>query len=148
VAVVLALGVPSPLLVAGWTATSDLQVLSSADLAAARWVADNTPPDAVFVTDGWVNSLTDAAGRKRLTTFGPYVANLGYRPDERISDVTTIYCGGNADQSAELMRRYGATHLVDGGRPQPCEAPVDFGASDRFELIYDAAPHIWVLADP
>jgi hypothetical protein len=147
VAVVLALGVPSPLLVAGWTATSDLQVLSSADLAAARWVADNTPPDAVFVTDGWVNSLTDAAGRKRLTTFGPYVANLGYRPDQRISDVTTIYCGGNADQSAELMRRYGATHLVDGGRPQPCEAPVDFGASDQFELAYDAGPFIWALVD-
>jgi hypothetical protein len=148
IAAILALSVPSPLLVAGWTATSDLQVLSNADLAAARWVAGNTPPDAVFVTDGWVNSLTDAAGRKRLTTFGPYVANLGYRPDERINDVTTIYCGGDPDRSAELMRRYGATHLVDGGRPQPCEAPVDFGASDRFELVYDAAPHIWVLADP
>ena len=145
---VLALSIPSPLLVAGWTATSDLQVLSSADLAAARWVAGNTPPDAVFATDGWVNSLTDAAGRKRLTTFGPYVANLGFRPDDRINDMTTIYCGGDPDRSAELMRRYGATHLVDGGRPQPCEAPVEFGASDQFELAYDAGPLIWALADP
>jgi len=148
IAAVLALSIPSPLLVAGWTATSDLQVLSSADLAAARWVAGNTPPDAVFATDGWVNSLTDAAGRKRLTTFGPYVANLGFRPDDRINDMTTIYCGGDPDRSAELMRRYGATHLVDGGRPQPCEAPVEFGASDQFELAYDAGPLIWALADP
>ena len=148
IAAVLALSVPSPLLVAGWTATSDLQVLSNADLAAARWVAGNTPPDAVFVTDGWVNSLTDAAGRKRLTTFGPYVANLGYQPDERINDVATIYCGGDADRSAELMRRYDATHLVDGGRPQPCDAPVDFASSDHLELVYDDGPLIWALVDP
>lgn len=147
VAVVLVLSLPSPLLVAGWTATSKLQVMTSAELAASEWVRENTLPDAVFVTDGWVNSLTDAAGRKRLTTFGPYVANLGYSPDERISHVSTIYCGGLPDLSADLMRRYGATYLVDGGRPEPCDAPVDFGASDAFELVYDGAPRIWRLAD-
>jgi hypothetical protein len=142
---VFTIAVPSPLLVAGWTATSNLQVLSRADLDAGEWVAANTPADAVFVTDGWVNSLTDAAGRKRLTTFGPYVANLGYRPDERISDVLTIYCGGDAERSARLMREYGATHLVDGSRPQPCAAPVDFSTSPEFELVYEAGPLIWRL---
>jgi hypothetical protein len=144
---VLALSVPSPLLVAGWTATSDLQVLTRDELDAAAWVAGHTPPDAVFVTDGWVNALTDPAGRKRLTTFGPYVANLGYAPDERISNVTTIYCGGDAELSADLMRRYGATYVVDGGRPQGCPAPVDFGASPAFELAYDGSPRIWRLAE-
>jgi hypothetical protein len=148
VVAVLALSVPSPLLVAAWTATSDLQVLSRAELAASRWVADHTAPDAVFVTDGWVNSLTDAAGRKRLTTFGPYIANLGFDPDERISHVSTIYCGGDPDLSADLMRRYGATHVLDGGRPQPCSAPVEFGASEQFELVYDGGPLIWQLVDP
>ena len=148
VAVVLALSVPSALLVAAWTATSNYQVLSRADAAAAAWVAEETPPDAVFVTDGWVNSLTDAAGRKRLTTFGPYIANLGFRPDERISHVTTIYCGGDPALSADLMRRYGATYIVDGGRPQTCPAPVDFGTSGAFELVYEAGPRIWRLADP
>ena len=148
IAAVLAVSIPSPLLVASWTATSNLQVLSAADVAAARWVAANTPPDAVFVTDGWVNSLTDAAGRKRLTTFGPYIANLGYQPDERISNVTTIYCGGDPALSASLMRRHGATHLVDGGRPQPCGAPVDFATSADFVLVYDAGPRIWALVDP
>ena len=147
-AAALALSIPSPLLVAAWTATSTSQVLSSADVAAAEWVAANTPADAVFVTDGWVNSLTDAAGRRRLTTFGPYIANLGFSPDERISHVTTIYCGGNPDLSADLMRRYGATHVIDGGRPQPCGAEVDFGASPAFELVYDGDPRIWELVDP
>ena len=88
VAWVLLLSLPSPLLVATWTATSNLQVLSTSELAAAQWVSSNTPPDAVFVTDGWVNSLTDAGGRRRLTTFAPYIANLGYPPDERIADVS------------------------------------------------------------
>ncbi|HUF06608.1 MAG TPA: hypothetical protein VMP86_04370 [Candidatus Binatia bacterium] len=147
-AAVFALSVPSPLLVAGWTASSNLQVLTAGELRAAEWVAANTPPDAVFVTDGWVNALSDAAGRRRLTTFGPYVANLGYRPDERMADVVTIYCGGDAELSAQLARRHGATHLVDGGRPQPCGSPVDFSTSPQFELVYDAAPRIWRLAEP
>jgi hypothetical protein len=147
VVIAVALSVPSPLLVAAWTAGSELQVLTAGELEAAEWAADETPPDAVFVTDGWVNSLTDAAGRKRLTTFGPYIANLGYSPDERISHVMSIYCGGDAALSAELMRRYGATYLIDGGRPQPCVAPVDFAASDLFELAHDGSPRVWRLRD-
>ena len=145
---VMAFSIPSPLLVATWTATSNLQVLSSAELAASRWVDENTPSGAIFVTDGWVNSLTDAAGRRRLTTFGPYVANLGYQPDERIAEVMAIYCGGDPARSVELMRRHGATYVIDGGRPQPCDAPVDFGASAAFELAYPDGPLIWRLAEP
>jgi hypothetical protein len=145
---VLALSIPSPMLVATWTATSNLQVISSPELAASRWVAEETPPDAIFVTDGWVNSLTDAAGRRRLTTFAPYVANLGYQPDERVADVLAIYCGGDPERSVELMRQYDATYIVQGGRPQPCVAPVDFGASGAFELAYDDGPLIWRLAEP
>jgi uncharacterized membrane protein len=148
VAWVLLLSLPSPLLVATWTATSNLQVLSTSELAAAQWVSSNTPPDAVFVTDGWVNSLTDAGGRRRLTTFAPYIANLGYPPDERIADVAEIYCGGDAQRSADLMRQYGAMYVVDGGRPQPCDASVDFGTSAAFELAYDGSPRIWRLHDP
>ncbi len=147
VAAVLLLSVPSPLLVAAWTATSDDQVVTAAELAAAAWVREGTPADAVFVTDGWVNSLTDSAGRRRLTTFGPYIANLGYRPDERISHVSTIYCGGDVALSASLMRRYGATYVVDGTRPQPCPVPVDFGSSPEFELAYERGPLIWRLLD-
>jgi hypothetical protein len=145
---VFVLSIPSPLLVSAWTATSTTQAISSTDLAAARWISANTPPDAVFVTTGWVNSPTDAAGRKRLTTFGPYIANLGFNPDERISNVVTIYCGGDASLSADLMRRHGATHVLDAGRPSPCAASVDFATSEEFTLIYQAGPRIWALVDP
>ena len=44
VAGVLLLSVPSPLLVAAWTATSNLQVMTDAELDAAEWVRDGTPP--------------------------------------------------------------------------------------------------------
>jgi hypothetical protein len=90
VGIVVLLSVPSPLLVAGWTATSHLQVLSNDEIAAAGWAAESTAPDSVFVTDGGLNSLTDAAGRLRLMTFPPYVANLGYSPDERVEQIREI----------------------------------------------------------
>jgi hypothetical protein len=147
IGLVLLLSLPSPLLVAAWTATSDYQVLSRSQLEAAEWMAENTPPGAVFVTDGWLNSPTDPAGRLRLTTFPPYVANLGYQPDQRVSHVTTIYCGGDPSLSAELARMYGATYLIE-GLPSGCTVPVDFAGSDEFELVYDRVPRIWALRDP
>ena len=120
---------------------------AAAEASVVQGAAGGEADRAVFVTDGWVSALTDPAGRKRLTTFAPYIANLGYRPDERVADVQAMYCGGDADVSAELMRRYGATYLVDGNRPQPCLDPVDFATSGAFELVYDANPRIWRLSD-
>ncbi|MGH2427699.1 MAG: hypothetical protein ACRDGV_02255 [Candidatus Limnocylindria bacterium] len=149
-AAVLVVSMASPLLVAAWTATSRLQVISTNALAAAEWVSEHTPPGSVFVTDGWLNSLTDPAGRLRLTTFAPYVANLGYAPDERISHVQTIYCGGSPSLSADLMRRYGAAYLIDAGLPQSCAMPTDFASAGApFELVYEnRGLRIWHLGDP
>ena len=70
---------PSPLLVAGWTAFNREQVLDWNGVEAANWIAANTPDRAVFATDGWLNSPTDPAGRLRLITYTPYIANLGFR---------------------------------------------------------------------
>ena len=80
IALVLLLSVPSPLLVAGWTAFNREQVLDWNGVEAANWIAANTPDGAVFATDGWLNSPTDAAGRLRLITYTPYIANLGFDP--------------------------------------------------------------------
>ncbi len=139
VAVVLALSVPSPLLVGAWTGLNREQVLSADQLAAASWIAANTPDRAVFATDGWLNSPTDPAGRLRLLTFEPYVANLGYAPEQRGRDVSEIYCGGDPAASARLMRELGAGYLivgVAGMRPSPCPDPVDFAAASAFEQVY------------
>jgi hypothetical protein len=133
---VFALAVPSPLLVSAWTAFNREQVLSADELAASTWIAANTPGNATFATDGWLNSPTDPAGRLRLTTFGPYVANLGYDPDVRARQINEIYCGGEATRSAAVLRELSATYVIEAARPAPCEAPVDFSKSEAFTRVY------------
>ena len=75
------------------------------------------------VRDRWLGELADrcgaAAGGSRPS--GRTSPTSAIRPDERIADVVAIYCGGDAERSADLMRRYGATYVIDGGRPEPCD---------------------------
>ena len=145
-AVVLLLSVPSPLLVAGWTAFNREQVLDRNGVDAASWIADNTPERSVFATDGWLNSPTDPAGRLRLLTYTPYVANLGFDPDLRHRQVLEIYCSGDPLRAVALMRQLGATYLLDGTRPQPCDKPTDFAASTALEQVYaNPGLRIWRL---
>jgi hypothetical protein len=131
----LALSMASPVLASVHTAFSQNFLLTTDQLAAARWIAAHTPERAVFVTDDWIIAPTDPAGRLRLTSFGPYVANLGYDPAERELAVHFIRCGGDAGVSATLMRRYHADYVIP-DRGSTCEAPVDFAASDLFAEAY------------
>ncbi|MGH2455115.1 MAG: DUF2298 domain-containing protein [Candidatus Limnocylindria bacterium] len=148
VAVVLALSVPAPLLVSGWTALNREQVIDYWGLQAADWIATNTPEDAVFATDGWLNSPTDPAGRLRLLTYTPYVANLGFDPDLRAAQVHDMYCAGDAGRTVELMRQLGADYLLDAGRPGDCLTPTDFSTSPDLVRAYDnTVIRIWRLAD-
>jgi hypothetical protein len=151
IAGVLLLSVPSPLLVSAWTAFSrdGQQVLDGNGLAAASWIAANTPEDAVFATDGWLHSPTDAAGRVRLLTYPPYVANLGFDPDTRVEQVREIYCAGSLERTAEVMRQLGASYLLDSGRPDRCEAPTEFRNGPQLTKVYEnPALRIWRLNDP
>lgn len=148
VAVVLLLSIPSPLLVSAWTALGRDQVLSSAELRAADWISANTPPRAVFVTSGWLNAPTDPAGRLRLMTFPPYVANLGFDPDERVAQIHEIYCGGDGSRTAALMRQTGADYLLEDGLPGDCPAPTSFVGAPGLTSVYDAdGIRIWQLSD-
>jgi hypothetical protein len=139
-----ALAIPSPLLVSGWTALSREQVLSADELAAATWIAGNTPGTSVFATDGWLNAPTDPAGRLRLLTFTPYVANLGYDPDRRVAQLNEIYCGGDPARSLALLHQLGASYLIDAGRPQPCSKSVNFSAARGFQQVF-ANPSLRIL---
>jgi hypothetical protein len=139
----------SPSLIGIWHATSPTVALTHAQEAAARWIEDNTPERSVFVTDAFINSPVDLAGRLRITSFGPYVANLGYDPAPREADVRAIYCDG-PDVAVERMAVYGATYVLSPGGSPGCEDDVltDFDASDRFERVYDAdGVTIWRRTD-
>jgi hypothetical protein len=146
IAAVLLLSIPSPLLVSAWTALNREVVLGWSEVDAADWIAANTPERSVFVTNGWLNSPTDPAGRLRVLTFTPYIANLGYSPDERYAVVDRIYCSGDAGLAAVLTRSLGATYLLDTGPPRACE-PTSFEGSHDWELAYDAGGvRIWHVA--
>ncbi|HEX2221887.1 MAG TPA: hypothetical protein VHK06_05130 [Candidatus Limnocylindria bacterium] len=147
-AVAVILAVPSPLLAAAWTLTSQNQLLSADELAAARWVAGNTADRSVFVTSGYVNALTDPAGRLRLTSFGWYVRNLGYDPTEREAAVAAVYCARDSAAAASQMERLGAEYLVDTFGGGPC-GPVNFAVGGALREVYrGGSVAIWEVAAP
>ena len=147
VGLVLAAAAVSPALIATWHLVSEPVVLSLAQERAGRWIAANTPQRSVFLTDAFINSPVDYAGRLRITTFGPYAANLGYDPAPREADVRAAYCDGPATAAA-VMTRYGATFaLSSGGQPDCADGePTDFASSPLFETVYDAdGVRVWRL---
>ncbi|HEV3123362.1 MAG TPA: DUF2298 domain-containing protein [Candidatus Dormibacteraeota bacterium] len=150
IAPVLLLSVLSPLLIAVWHVRSDAVVLSLAQERAARWIEANTPERSVFVTDAFINSPVDLAGRLRLTTFGPYVANIGYDPAAREADVQAVYCAGEA-VAAQVMRTTGATYVLSSGGALQCgsQPPTQFDRSAFFDTVYsDSGVSVWRLRSP
>jgi hypothetical protein len=150
IAAVLAASAISPGLVAYWHLTDPAVTMSLAQERAGRWIETNTPDRAVFITDAFINSPVDLAGRLRISTFGPYVSNLGYDPEPRELDTQAVYCDG-PEQAAELMVKYGATYVLSSGGVLECDdfEPTDFASSDRFETVYDEdGVSVWRLRTP
>ncbi len=147
IVVVLAVCAISPALIALHHAWHPAVVVSLPQAAAGRWIETSTPDRAVFVTDAFINSPVDLAGRLRVTTFGPYVSNLGYDPTEREVDVGAVYCDG-PEVAVKKMARYGATYVLSSGGVLECDdgEPTDFGSSPLFETVYDAdGVSVWRL---
>ena len=147
VVAVLLISAISPILIADWHMRSHDVALSLPQEAAAEWIAANTPERSVFITDAFINSPVDLAGRLRISTFGPYVSNLGYDPAPREADTKVVYCDG-PDAAADVMAKYQATYVLSSGG-DPCEgAPsTDFSSSPKFETVYDKdGVEVWKLA--
>jgi hypothetical protein len=138
----------SPALIAIHHATHPAVVMSLGQAAAGRWIETNTPDRAIFATDDFINSPVDLAGRLRITTFGPYVSNLGYDPTPRAEDIDAIYCDG-PEAARDRMARYGATYVLSSGGMLDCEEPTDFGSSPLFQTVYSAdGVSVWRVAGP
>ena len=139
----------SPALVGLWHLWSPSLVVTTAQETAARWIEVNVPDRAIFVTDAYVNSPIDLTGRRRISTFGPYAANLGYDPAQRERDTQAIYCDG-PEEAARLMRMYGATHVLSSGGVPNCEGqPTEFWATAEFDTIYEVdGVSVWELLEP
>lgn len=149
IAAILIASALSPALIAVWHVRSDVVTVTAAQERAARWIGENTPERAVFVTDAFINSPIDLAGRLRVSTFGPYVSNLGYDPVPREADIKAIYCDGPVT-AVERMARYGATYVLSSGGV-PCDPGVtqtDFDSSRSFETVYELdGVSVWRVLD-
>ncbi|MFL5675335.1 MAG: hypothetical protein ACJ779_10035, partial [Chloroflexota bacterium] len=137
----------SPALIATWHLRSHDVALGLPQERAARWIAANTPKRSIFVTDDFINSPIDLAGRLRISTFGPYVSNLGYDPGPRSEDTKAIYCDG-PEVALERMAVSGATYVLSsGGDPCEGEPGTDFASSPLFDTVYeDDGVTVWRLA--
>jgi hypothetical protein len=147
IAAVLLVSALSPALIAVWHVRSDVVAVGLAQETAARWIAANTPERSVFVTDAFINSPVDLAGRLRISTFGPYVSNLGYDPAPREADTRAIYCDG-PEVAAERMAKYHATYVLSsGGVPCDGDPGTDFSSSLLFRTVYaQDGVTVWRLA--
>ena len=139
IVLVVAVSVLSPALVGTWHVLSDAAALSAAQERVAHWIEANTPERSVFLTESFINTPVDLAGRLRITTFGPYAANLGYDPTAREADVTRAYCDG-PEAAAEVMHRYGATYAISYGGLLECpdgQPGTDFWSNPLFEVAHE-----------
>ncbi|MCB0997386.1 MAG: hypothetical protein KDB21_19975, partial [Acidimicrobiales bacterium] len=99
------------------------------DVAAARWVRDNTEPDAVFATNWAVqNPIRDLSGRSVVAGRTGAIYDLGLEDWGRRIEDTRILLGGGADADA-LLARYGVDYVAIG--------PIDVGDP------YFADPAAW-----
>jgi hypothetical protein len=138
----------SPVLIGLWHMQATDVALGIPEEQAAQWIAANTPERSVFITDPNINSPVDLAGRLRITTFGPYAANLGYDPEPRAADTMAIYCDGPA-VAADKVGIYGATYVLSSGDPCDGAAGTDFSTSPLFETVYqNDRVTIWKLVGP
>ncbi len=107
IAAVLAVSAISPGLVAWWHFTDPAVTMSVAQERAGRWIETNTEERAVFITDAFINSPVDLAGRLRISTFGPYVVEPRLRPGPP-----------GARHDRDLLRRAGARGRADDQVPR------------------------------
>jgi len=148
IAAVLIVSAFSPALIGLWHVRSNIVAVTAAQERAADWIAINTPTDAIFITDAFINSPVDLTGRRRISTFGPYVSNLGYDPAPREADTRAIYCDG-PDVARLRMATYGATYVLSsGGNPCGGAGRTSFDASPLFDTVYtDAGVTVWRVTD-
>lgn len=146
--------------VGGWGAWNMVDVINpitvlvtADDLAALRWAARNTPPDAYFLvnarhwqSDLWVGSdagwwLPYVAGRRATMPCALYnQVSPDYR--EAINDLArAVEQAKSLDDPAliERLRAEGVTHVFVGERAGPL-LPKDLDASSHYRLLYSHGP--------
>lgn len=83
-----------------------------------EWVANNTAPDEIFLTDAYCIDPVLLAGRRLFYGWPYYAWSAGYNTYERADVVRKIYGGSNIGEIRKLIEKYGISYIVveDGNR--------------------------------
>ncbi len=105
---VLVLGLLSSIVAARSVGSDGLTAANSDWEAGMEWVRDNTPPDAVVMSNwSFGYFILDMADRRPVVDNGYY----GW-DEERNTDVARAYCTESPSEAARVMSKYGAGYLV------------------------------------
>ncbi len=72
---------------------------------AIRWIVDNTPTRATFLTDyDQLFTASTLSGRRTYLGYSPWAAGAGYDVDPRKPIINEIYSTGDRNRACELLR--------------------------------------------
>jgi hypothetical protein len=109
-ALVLAIGTISGILTIGREIISQYQLFGAAEVAAARFIREETPTDSLFISGDFHNNpISSLAGRNIYSGTVTYLYFHGIDQSNRTSEIQTMYTDPN--QFAELASRIGVDYV-------------------------------------
>ncbi len=109
----LALAILSGVLALYLGATARFHMFSPEELELGKWIADNTPRDAIFMTSDHHNNLVPSIGGRRiLMGFGGWLWSHGIKTGSRGDDIKRMFTGD--PETKELLNKYGVDYAVIG----------------------------------
>jgi hypothetical protein len=111
------------------------QPISPTYLQVARWVRENTPPDAVFLADAELGPLLAVVGGRQLLRAESFPQSMN--DDARRRQEERIRGGRRVARILEAARRYGVTHLVvNRAAREPIPPAGDYEGRPPFTRVY------------
>lgn len=137
-AVLLALLIPSGLIDLAQIKNEGRGDLPGSDRAAVGWVAEETKPDARFLTAHWIMMPPSLAGRPLYLGYRPWAANAGYDVATREQASRRMYGAPSLAAACPLLRQEGIDYVQVG--------PVERDRNQGLELnaaLWDGLPAVF-----
>ncbi len=117
-------------------AVSEYQLLSPAQVEAAQFIGQNTPPDSVFLTStDHTNPVSVLTGRNIVCGSSLYLYYHGIDTSRREAQLPEMYAGGEAFERG--AREYGIDYVYISSSETSHYAVNEDYFSENYDLIYD-----------
>ncbi|MEW5956031.1 MAG: DUF2298 domain-containing protein, partial [Candidatus Micrarchaeota archaeon] len=131
-----AAAVASPVFFLTWTASSEWIALTPGENAAAQWMHENLPAQAVVANYWEQNSPVEAAGRLRIAP-PDWIGFSHLIPyEQRYDALRRVYCG-SADEAVSELNAFGAKFVLLGSEEEASfRCAFAFASDPRFARLY------------